>query len=75
MHEVIKSIILIGVCFVACIAGAAIMRGCETPQPSNNFVYDIRDNRYIMIEEQQFNRLIEAIESLARKETNEHTDQ
>ena len=75
MHEVIKSIILIGVCFIACIAGAAIMRGCDTPKPSNNFVHDIGDYRYVMIEEQQFDRLIEAIESLARKETNEQTNQ
>ena len=72
MDNIITPIIIVSGCFIGFIALAAILNGCNEPQTAKS---DQGDYRYVMIEEQQFNRLIEALEGLNRKENNAETNQ
>ena len=64
MSNVTNLVLLLCVVFAACIGLAAALRSCDNAHKTN-FVIDRRDYRYVMIEEEQFNRLIEALENIA----------
>lgn len=72
MKDMMWPIVLLVITFTCSVCGMACLRSCES-EP-NPFVVDRGDYRYVKLEEEQFNRLIEALENIARKETNEQKD-
>ena len=70
MSNVTNLVVLLCAAFAACIGFAAVLRSCDDAHKTN-FVMDRGDYRYVMIEEEQFNRLINALEKIAQKGQNE----
>ena len=73
MKDAWGPIIMLVVFFCAMIILMACLRGCE--QENHPFVTDRDDYRYVMIEEEQFNRLINALENIAQKGNNDTPSQ
>lgn len=72
MSNVTNLVLLLCAAFAACIGLAAMLHSCDN-QHKTNFVMDRGDYRYVMIEEEQFNRLIKALEDIAAQKGNNGT--
>ena len=71
MKAIITPILLMCAAFAVLIGAAAVLRGCHN-EYKTDFVIDRGDYRYVKLEEEQFNRLIKALENIAaQKGTND----
>ena len=72
MNNVTHLVLLLCVAFAVCIGFAAVLDSCNN-EHKTNFVIDRGDYRYVMLEEEQFNRLIKALENIAAQKGNNET--